>query len=137
MKLSFAFFLPLSCLLTACFSWKLFQPPPYNYEMWSKQGYSDKDVQIALLDCGFKDPLMGRHPLTKDELNEANLCMKGDGFIYLGRDKSICRAWKSGKWLDSPSPSCRPDAPLPKRDRRKRLNGPYCRDFPKAEACGP
>jgi len=123
-----------SLLISGCFGYKPFQPPPYLSESWEKAGASETDVIASLLECGFTQPT-GRvsglqHLLTPDEAALATLCMERSGFKakYGNSYANFCR---NSKVISA----CQPGASSPMPNPAKRLNSQFCRSFPHSGAC--
>lgn len=116
---------------TGCGISNIDKPLPYEYESWHKNGVSKLDVFKALLECDFGNPFGG---LTEGRNNIVlnYRCMEKIGYKYTGDcGKQIC---EDKKWSNLPACSL-PWSEIPDRSVAKRLNSPYCKQYPEAEAC--
>jgi hypothetical protein len=84
---AFMFFLA-SCI-SGCFGGEPFQPPPPEFENWSKTGVTDLDVKKAMLECGYPSPYQAAQwrigqAVTQEEFALMYVCMKSYGFVFAG-----------------------------------------------------
>jgi hypothetical protein len=127
-----AFFLFLSSL-PACVKYKRFQPPPDEYLVWSKQGESELSIKKIMLECGYPSPF-GVRGAELNDIALMHLCMEAEGFKFgHGREKD---RWCYGMGKFAP-PACEFGVLPPKRDVSKRLDGEFCKKYPKAAVCDP
>lgn len=130
------FILTAAIMLTGCFGFKPFQPPPDPDERWRKPGATNTEIVVALLECGVPNPRGPNHRLrvvmTPDEVALSKLCMENAGFMSDFDDswEGYCKNFKEIN-------SCKPGARPPIRDVNKRLNSRFCEMFPRADACLP
>jgi hypothetical protein len=112
---------------------KPFQPPPYTYDTWKKNGASITEIQVALLECGIVDPTGYNAREVGDQLlNDqilVELCMEKNGFIST-RKENICKVSDWGKL-----PACQPSAVIPTPNAQRRLESKFCKVYPNADAC--
>jgi hypothetical protein len=119
--------------LTGCFR-QVRQP--YMYEDYTKPGASENEVKRALLECGFFSPFGGMGPEDINLLVLCSRCMNKNGFIDAGylkltHGKTYCEKHPE-------IPACHlPLDQIPDRDVAKRLNSPFCKEFPQATVCQP
>jgi len=132
--LAFVVFLTAGCLPRNAFA-----PPPDNWEMWKKPGTEDVVLWKDLLNCGYDSPFGGlrvkeRVPRTLSQVAGSMICMERLGYTHSprGRDTPICRisGWKS-------TDACLLGKDIPIPDPQRRLNGAYCKQYPKSRACIP
>lgn len=119
--------------LTGCFRQVRLK---YRYEDWTKPGASEDEVKRALLECGYSGPFGGELPTDQNSRALSNRCMNKNGFINTGylevsHGKTVCE--------DHPEiPACHlPLDQIPDRSVAKRLNSPFCKEFPQATVCQP
>jgi hypothetical protein len=124
--------------LCGCIPFGGFKSPPDAFDEWSKPQTSVLEVSKALLECGMVNihsyPLYIKGEPVKQARNEnllAERCMVNAGFIYNG-DFGVC-TYKP----DQLQPACQPDAIIPSRSVERRLNSPYCKQYPHTFACQP
>ncbi|PCI41847.1 MAG: hypothetical protein COB41_10230 [Proteobacteria bacterium] len=113
----------LSILTTGC-NKAYFQPPPPEYEIWSKSGASELDVKKAMLECGMNNPFGETdpklYPYNRNRYYLARFCMESEGYIERGMNvREACRLYPE-------TPACQPDAVIPKPSVERRLNSKYC-----------
>ncbi|MQR01782.1 hypothetical protein [Glaciimonas soli] len=125
----------ISCvmtLLSGCFGFKPFQPAPYEFEAWKKQGVTPVDVQIALLECGYQDTLgygSTHVRATDNEIVAKEKCMESDGFSK--KDAYWRELCQTNKTLAA----CQSDAPHRLRNIQTRLDSQFCSNFPFSRVC--
>jgi hypothetical protein len=118
-----------------------FMPPPQRSEQWVKYGAQKRDINIALLECGFPSPdYMKEYPATIDEIAWASYCMENDGFHYDSDRKDdawrrMCEKEVNGVRVEAGLAACQADALPPRRDINRRLNSQFCKDHPNVFAC--
>jgi hypothetical protein len=111
-------------LLSGCFGWKPFQPPPTEFESWSKAGVASVEVKKAMLECGYPSPYEAVEwrpgvAVTQEEFALMYMCMKSNGFVFANGRYDFCAYSASLK-------ACQSGAAIPKRDIGKRMNGSFC-----------
>lgn len=121
-------------LLSGCFGFKPFQPPPDPDQRWKKAGVTNTEVVAALLECGVATPRGPNHQIrifmTPDEVALSKLCMEHAGFVS-DADDSWAGYCKNFKEIDS----CKPGTEAPPRSALMRLNSQFCKTFPNADVC--
>lgn len=124
----------LALFLPGCFFNGVFDPPPPEYRMWAKGGASYEDIKIALLECGYPDPMnSGKYRRSDDEIITSGLCMQADGFSYVSdrnRNSALCP-----NDINSRPSACDLNVQAPARSAQRRLGSPFCQEFPRAMAC--
>jgi hypothetical protein len=128
-----AVILLLTVCLSGCFGWEPFQPPPPEFESWSKAGVSSLDVKKAMLECGYPSPYEAVEwrpgvVITQEESASMYMCMKSNGFVFVEGRYDFCDYSKDLK-------ACKPGATIPRRDINKRINGIFCRVHPGDQVC--
>lgn len=129
----FLIIVSISISLTGCFT-QVRQK--YAYESWRKPGVSDDEVKRAIMECGYPGPFGGESPMDQNSLALSNRCMIKNGFIQtvyleLTHGKTFCEKHPE-------IPACHlPLDQIPDRDVAKRLNSPFCKEFPQATVCQP
>lgn len=111
------------------------KPGPELYEQWNKKGVSVLEVKEAMLECGypnvFSGSLGGGFPDKVLNIYAlAEQCMRNHGFVYSGRFGTTCE-YKPTQYL----PACQLNAVIPTRSVERRLNSPFCKKYPQADAC--
>ena len=137
MKNNCYLFLVSIVLVSGCVH-KPFQPLPYSYEMWKKNGASITDIQVALLECGRVDPTgYNAKEVGEENMNGyilANLCMEKIGFIpdrkFISDKEQICKISNTSKL-----PACQSSAVIPIPSIQRRLESKFCKVYPHADAC--
>lgn|GEM_PF-1635139 len=135
----------LTFILTACTPFGGFMPPPAGWTYYAGGGATQKEIEMAYLECGFPYPGDFREMPRKlgeklgflDDVDkeyaalaEKYHCMKDAGFPT-GELKDPCVVgYGRDHW-----PACKPDSVIPKRSVANRLNSPYCKLIPKAKIC--
>jgi hypothetical protein len=121
------------CSATGCF-YKPFRPPPYDYEVWRKDGVTTEDVKKMILECGYPDLFASlKYAFGPDDSVAAARCMEYQGFEQIDnyyRWQSRCR-FDPLRSLDV----CAPNFAVPLPSRQRRVSSPYCRDWPKSKFC--
>lgn len=120
--------------MTGCFRQT---PHTVAYKSWQKPGASEDEVKRAQLECGYPNPLgPSSVPMDDNSIALSSRCMNNNGFINTGYlklsgGKTFCE--------DYPHlPACQlPLDHIPDRDVAKRLNSPFCKEFPQATVCQP
>lgn len=122
-------------MVVGCLGFDPFQPPPSAFERWNKLGFTEFDIKLAMLECGYPSPYGERGGNIVDAVVSSNdavlmhLCMKGDGFYYEDGRGDICDGWH-----EVPQ-ACHVATPVPVRNVDRRLNSPFCQRFPDADLC--
>jgi hypothetical protein len=117
--------------LSGCLGWKPFQPPPPEFESWSKSGASVLEVKKSMLECGYPSPYEAtRHgdPVNQEEFASMYMCMRSSGFIFSDGGYDFCSR-------SNELNACKLGAVAPGRDIEKRLSGPFCHAYPNDPAC--
>lgn len=144
--------LVLSCAWLAGCVWNIDKPPPDGWTYYAGNGATQREIEIAYLECGF--PVPGdfrdfpRELLVKigfDDVGKQyaalaaqHYCMKNSGFPT-GKSYEPCLPKKlaTGELVYPHYPACQPGAVIPVRSIENRLNSPYCKLYPKARLCQP
>lgn len=120
--------------MTGCFRQT---PQIVAYKSWQKNGASEDEVKRAQLECGYSNPLGSSSvPMDDNSIAISSRCMNKNGFIntdYLKytNGKTFCEKHPE-------IPACQlPLDQIPDRDVTKRLNSPFCKEFPQATVCQP
>lgn len=118
----------------SCSGFKLFQPSPYENQLWSKPNFGQDEIKKTMLECGYVTPfLLSDHriddkPVSLDEASLIHLCMKNNGFIYNNGREDMCKGYQ---YLSG----CKPGAKGYVRDPQRRLNSKFCKKYPAADVC--
>lgn len=96
------------------------------------------DVEKHMLECGYPTPF-GEYADGKVKVNVdvgdvilMHRCMHKLGYRYddgASRDYDICRKGRASE------PECQRNITIPAPSAQKRLNSPYCKEYPQVEAC--
>jgi len=126
----------ISVVLVGCALRNMDKPAPGSYELWKKDGVSKINIQIDMLECGYPNPIGYFEPSIPDGgLNAfamAGRCLKSMGYEYVGTAGISCDS-RNFAGLQA----CQGDEPAWAPDHQRRLNSPFCREYPKADACKP
>lgn len=133
-------------MVTACHQ-KLFQPPKDVAVLVYNQNLSTLEARKVMLECGYASPYSATDytKTNTPENNSFNLnalilssrCLENEGFHY-GEDRVLSISVALGYCNDTRRvnyPACAHDAVIPVRSIEKRLNSPYCKEFPKNQLC--
>lgn len=127
-----------------------FKPPPSGWMYYAANGATQRDIEVAYLECGFPVPgdfrdydrdllvRMGFGDVKKQyaALAAMHYCMKNAGFPTGGRDPCEPLVDVRTEQLIYPDyPVCKTDALIPKRSVENRINSPFCKLYPKAQVC--
>ena len=141
-------------LVSGCLGFEPFQPPPDLYKTWEKKGEDDVGIKKALMECGYPNPFGDKMSDDPNESATRFMCMRHDGFRNSNRDwkglgdtdasrlRSVC-SLAIGPFVKGRAsryerlPACEPGAPVRRRDVDRRMNGPFCASYPKADVCTP
>jgi hypothetical protein len=69
---------------------KPFQPPPYPYENWKRQGASFEEQKLIMLECGYASPYMLFKDVSRNDIAKVHLCMERNAFKYTGELGTVC-----------------------------------------------
>ena len=136
--------------LMACTPFGGFKPAPEWWTYFKRNGATEKEVRLALLECGSSTPgyytefiMPNGKQFPETNSNESVMvrkCMVKSGFTYK-RDFDVCTDWIIDMHGNSKPPrdipACKPDAVIPKRSVETRLNSPYCKVYPRVSICQP
>ncbi len=118
----------ISFLTTACTPFGGFKPPPPYWERFSAPNTTIRQVQTALMECGYDNfPESRDISLPKGNFAATQLCMQNSGFKI--KDGSVCKTWAKN------DPECQPGAVIPSRSVERRLNSGLCKKYPKSDFC--
>lgn len=76
----FALLLLAVLTLSAC-SFRGFQPPPAEVDLWQKPGKAQPDIEAAMLGCGYRNAAGVDASATLEQKAESFECMKRAGFV--------------------------------------------------------
>lgn len=107
------------------------KPSSYDFELWWKNGASTVEVQMAMLECGYHS-IYWNASMSVVEVIESNRCMEGIGFEKKAGNSFSCKTAAL-----SQHPACTSDSVRSLRSVDRRLNSPFCKEYPKAYACQP
>jgi hypothetical protein len=124
-------------LLSGCMARSAFSPPPDAYEHWVKPGVDKVSIWKDMLECNYAEPFGGGRVIeggrrTFDEVAASMICMEKIGYAYTsnGRVEKVCDVMRESRY-------CPNGFLVPPSDINARLNGGYCKKYPKSDACVP
>ena len=125
----------LGLCISGCAGWEAFQPPPPEFEVWSKIGRDGLDVQKAMLECGYPSPFENiswnkDRMVTEEERAFMYMCMRKNGFVFDKGRSDLCRQSPELK-------ACKLGVTIPDRDINKRISGSFCQYRPGWVVCKP
>jgi hypothetical protein len=139
--------LSLALVLTACTPFGGFKPPPAGWTYYAGAGTTQKEIEMAYLECGFPYPgdfrempreLQAKLGFLDDvdkqyaALAEKYRCMKNAGFPTGKLEDPCALGYGKNDW-----PACKPDTVILKRSVENRLNSPFCQIYPQIKICQP
>lgn len=89
----FNFILPGTCFIYIFFVLgcaKPFQPPPYPYQYWYKNGVSVAEVQQAMKECQYEIYFSPPRNTDPNEMAKKHICMVKKGFKYKSEYGTYC-----------------------------------------------
>lgn len=114
-----------------------FQPLPYEYELWRKEGATELEIKKIILECGISHPLGGgAEGRSQNEIVLSHKCIENAGYIYFDPFKGKLDLNKEyGCHRNYDLPACQPGAEIPTPSVERRLNSRYCRIRTSFQAC--
>ncbi len=135
----------ITLIMTSACITNIDKPPPDWWTSFEGNGVTEKQIRIALLECGSRlpgDPIEFGYREYLDDYNtlvSTTRCMVNAGFSFNGQALRNCEyeLAESARGNVNVTPACKSNAIIPKRRVATRLNSRYCAEYPKSQYCQP